>query len=158
MNRHLDDQEIAAVASGVELEGWPKDHLASCLSCQQEVRALRTMVDTRREQLVEESPDWKRQKQEILLRLPQVQTSSRVQRSRWFRPLLAAAAVVLVAVGLGVLRPSSQNGGDLTGEEVPVEQILADVDAILADDSIPGFESIDPGVQDLEAVFENGAS
>jgi hypothetical protein len=37
-----------------------------------------------------------------------------------------------------------------------VEEILAEVDAVLADDSIPGFEVIDPGLE--EAIYENGTS
>jgi hypothetical protein len=40
--------------------------------------------------------------------------------------------------------------------ELPVEQILDEVDAMLADDSIPGFEVIDQGMDD--AIFENGTS
>ena len=44
----------------------------------------------------------------------------------------------------------------VAGSELPVEQILAEVDAMLADDSIPGFELIDPGLDD--AIYENGAS
>ena len=40
--------------------------------------------------------------------------------------------------------------------ELPVEQILAEVDAVLADDTIPGFELIDPGLD--EEFYENGAS
>jgi len=37
-----------------------------------------------------------------------------------------------------------------------VEQILAEVDAMLADDSIPGFELLDQGMDD--AIFDNGTS
>jgi len=40
--------------------------------------------------------------------------------------------------------------------ELPVEQILAEVDAMLADDSIPGLELIDQEMDD--AIFENGTS
>ena len=56
----------------------------------------------------------------------------------------------------GVLLP----GGavDPVGDELAVEEILAEMDALLADDSIPGFEVIDPWVGELETDIENGAS
>ena len=38
------------------------------------------------------------------------------------------------------------------------EQILAEVDAALADDTIPGFELIDPGVSTTDEMIANGAS
>ncbi len=43
-------------------------------------------------------------------------------------------------------------------DDLAIEQILAEVDAVLADDSLPGFESIDPGVDDPASIFENGTS
>jgi hypothetical protein len=39
-----------------------------------------------------------------------------------------------------------------------VDEILAEVDAVLDDDSIPGFEVIDPGVDTLEGYAANGGS
>ena len=78
-------------------------------------------------------------------------------RRRWTRPLLVAAAALVAAIGLRALWAPApvvvENG---TVSELPVEQILAEVDAVLADDSIPGFEIIDPGLE--EAIYENGAS
>ena len=69
--------------------------------------------------------------------------------------MLALAAILVAAIGLRMLwiPPPADRA---TNAELPVEQILADVDAVLADDSIPGFELIEPGLD--YAVFENGAS
>jgi len=157
MNTHLDDQEITTAASGTELEAEAKEHIGSCLSCQQQVHLLRALIETQRGSLAEEAPDWDRQRQEILLRLPSTEAGREGNLRRWIRPALAAAAVVVVAVGLGILRPQKQNGGLISGE-MPVEQILAEVDAVLADDSIPGFEFIDPGISDPDEIYENGTS
>jgi hypothetical protein len=71
--------------------------------------------------------------------------------------MLVAAAVVMVAVVVGLIGPSGPEVG-VTNGEIPVDQILAEVDALLDDDSIPGFEVIDPGVDDLESYFANGTS
>ena len=157
MNRHLDDHAITAAVAGLELETWAEEHLASCLSCRQQVRSMQELFDERRERLMGEAPDWERQRQEVLQRLP-APVVGPLRRSSWMRPILAAAAVILVVVGIGLLRrPFSQNGSH-AGSELPVEQILAEVNAALADDTIPGFESIDFGVSDLESIVNNGAS
>jgi len=157
MNRHLDDHAITAAVAGLELETWAEEHLASCLSCRQQVRSMQELFDERREHLMAEAPDWERQRQEVMGRLPAPVVRS-LQRPRWMRPMLAAAAVILVVVGLSVLRrPFSQNEGH-AGSELAVEQILAEVNAALADDTIPGFEPIDFGVGDLESIVNNGAS
>ena len=78
--------------------------------------------------------------------------------SCWSPCSLAAAAVLLMVVGLRVLwvpgTPSDPRGGD----DIAIEEILAEVDAVLADDYLPGFESIDPGVSDPESMIENGTS
>lgn len=74
------------------------------------------------------------------------------------RPLFAAAAAVLVIVGLELIWSSTPTSDPAVELKVPVEQILAEVDAILADESLPGFESIDPGVEDPQSYFDNGAS
>ena len=76
--------------------------------------------------------------------------------SPWTRPLLAIAAVLVAAVGLRALWTPAPTADPGVISELPVEQILAEVEAMLADDSIPGFELIDQGMDD--AIFENGAS
>jgi len=42
--------------------------------------------------------------------------------------------------------------------EPSVEEILAEMDELLSDNSIPGFEIIDPELDDLKTFFDNGAS
>jgi len=158
MNTHLDEHEITAAVAGLELEPGAEEHLASCLSCRQQMTAIKDLIDARGEQMAAETPDWDRQREEILLRLPNDQAGRSVKIRRWMRPLLAAAAVLLVAVGLKVLWVPATPGDSVVEVEIPIEQILAEVDAVLADDSLPGFESIDPGVDDLERYFENGES
>jgi len=158
MNTHLDEQHISAAVAGLELEPETQEHLASCLSCRHQVAAFKDLIDARSEQMVAGMPDWDRQRAEILLRLRKASTSQWSKALRWVRPLLAAAAVVIVAVGLEIMWSPAPAGDPISDLEVPIEQILADVDAVLADQSLPGFESIDPGVDDLESYFENGAS
>jgi hypothetical protein len=70
--------------------------------------------------------------------------------------LLAVAAVVIAAIGLRALWLPTSSVEPVIDSELPVEQILAEVDAMLADDAIPGFELVDPGLED--AIYENGTS
>ncbi len=154
MKIHLNEHEITAAVSGLELEGAAVEHLRSCLSCRQQVSSMRNVIDARRQRLEAEAPGWERQRQEILLRL-RSPSMARPERRRWTRPLLAVAAVLVAAVGLRALwMPPPTDPA--TGSELPVEQILAEVEAVLADDSIPGFELIDPGLDGT--IYENGAS
>ena len=156
MNKHLDEYEITAAVAGLELEAVAEEHLGSCLSCRQRVSAMRDLIATRRQDLEADAPDWERQRQEVLLRLPSVPAARSARRHLWTRPLLAVAALLVAAIGLRLLlmpTPPVDPGSD---SELPVEQILAEVDAVLADDSIPGLELIDPGLE--EVVNENGTS
>jgi hypothetical protein len=155
MKIHLDEHEITAVVSGLELEGAAVEHLRSCLSCRQQVSLMRNVIDARRRRLEAEAPDWERQRQEILLRL-RSPSMAPPKRRQWTRPLLAVAAVLVAAVGLRALWMPPPPTNPATGSELPVEQILAEVEAVLADDSIPGFELIDPGLDGT--IYENGAS
>ena len=126
------------------------------LSCRQQVATFRKTIDARRQDLEAVTPDWEQQRREIMVQLPPVPTVRPMRRSPWTRPLLAIAAVLVAAIGLRALwapAPTSDLG---VVSELPVEQILAEVDAMLADDSIPGFELIDQGIDD--AIFENGTS
>jgi hypothetical protein len=154
MKIHLDEHEITAAVSGLEVNPAAEEHLASCLSCRQQVSSMRELIDARRRGLKAEVPDWDQQRLEILLRLPLASTTGERHR-RWVRPLLALAAILVAAIGLRMLwAPPLVDRA--TNAELPVEQILAEVDAVLADDSIPGFELIESGLDD--AVFENGTS
>jgi hypothetical protein len=155
MKSHLEEHEITAAVAGLELEKAAEEHLGSCVSCRRQVSAMRNVIDARLEDLEAEAPDWERQRQEIMLQLPATATA-RPRRRLWTRPLLAVAAVLVAAIGLRALwapAPAVEPG---VVSDLPVEQILAEVDAMLADDSIPGFELIDQGMDD--AIFENGKS
>jgi anti-sigma factor RsiW len=156
MNMHLEEHEITSAVAGLELELAADEHLAACLSCRQRVASMRELIDAQRLRLEAEAPDWERQRQEVLLRLPSALTAGPGRRRWWTRPLLAVAAVLVAAIGLRALWMPLPPSDPVAGSELPVEQILAEVDAMLADDSIPGFELIDPGLDD--AIYENGAS
>jgi anti-sigma factor RsiW len=155
MKSHLEEHEITAAVAGLEIEAMAEEHLGSCVSCRQQVSAMRSVIDARRRDLEAEAPDWERQRQEIMLRLPGT-PMARPRRRRWTRPLLAVAAVLVAAIGLRALWAPAPVVDPGVASELPVEQILAEVDAMLADDSIPGFELIDQGMDD--AIFEDGAS
>jgi hypothetical protein len=157
MNKHLDEHEITAAVAGLELEAAAAEHLGSCLSCRQRVSEMRDLIDARQRDLEAGAPDWERQRQKILARLPSAATVQPMRRRRvWTRPLLAVAAVLVAAIGLRALWMPAPSVDPLSDSELPVEQILAEVDAVLADDSIPGFELIDPGLE--EELYENGTS
>ena len=156
MSMHLEEQEITSAVAGLELEPTAEEHLAACLSCRQRVASMRELIDAQRQRFKAEAPDWERQRQEVLSRLPSTLTPGPERWRWWTRPLLAVAAVLVAAIGLKALWTPSPPGDPMAGSELPVEQILAEVDAMLADDSIPGFELIDPGLDD--SIFENGAS
>jgi len=156
MKTHLDEHEITDAVAGLELESAATEHLTACLSCRQQVSSIKDAIDARRQDLDSEAPDWERQQQEIMLRLPSESTTPPARRRLWSRPLLAVAAVLVAAIGLRALLTPAPVADPGVVSEVPVEQILAEVDAMLADDSIPGFEFIDQGMED--AIFENGAS
>ena len=156
MSTHLKEHEITSAVAGLELEPAAEEHFSGCLSCRKRVASMRELIGAHRQRIEAEAPDWERQRQEILLRLPSALTAGTEQRRWWTRPLLAVAAVLVAAIGLKALWMPPPPSDPTAGLELPVEQILAEVDAMLADDSIPGFELIDPGLDD--AIFENGAS
>ena len=156
MKTHLEENELTAVVAGLELEAAAEEHLGSCVSCRRQVSAMRDVIDARRGDLEAEAPDWVRQRREIMSQLPPAPAVRPMRRSPWTRPLLAIAAVLVAAVGLRALWTPAPMADPGVVSELPVEQILAEVDAMLADDSIPGFELIDQGMDD--AIFENGAS
>ena len=156
MKTHLETHELTAAVAGLELETAAEEHLGSCLSCRQQVATMRDVVDARRRNLEAEAPDWEGQRQEIMLQLPSTPVVRPFRRRLWTRPLLAIAAVLVAAIGLRALWAPAPVADPGVVSELPVEQILADVDAMLADDSIPGLEPIDQGIDD--AIFENGAS
>jgi predicted anti-sigma-YlaC factor YlaD len=157
MKRHLNKAEIAASVAGDELGADAREHLADCLDCRRKVGAMSELIDGRRRQQASDEPDWEAQLQSVMARIPATVEAAPVRTTRWWRPMLMAAAVVMVAVVVGILGTSGPTVVTTNGD-IPVDQILAEVDALLDDDSIPGFEIIDPGVDDLESYFDNGTS
>ena len=108
------------------------------------------------QELLADEPDWGVQAQQIMDRLPVAAAGHGRGRSSWLRPVLALAAVLVMAVGLGILRSNGPVEEPVV--EPTVEEILAEMDELLSDDSIPGFEIIDPETDDLATFFDNGAS
>jgi len=156
MKNHLNPEEIAAAVAGLELELPVREHLESCVVCRTEAADLERLITVRGEEMLADEPDWDAQATQIMDRLPVVSGADLQRRLKWLRPILAVAAVLVMAVGLGILRPDRQ--AEPPVEEPSVEEILAEMDELLSDDSIPGFEIIDPEMDELEAFFDNGAS
>jgi anti-sigma factor RsiW len=151
--RHLDEDELTAAVAGTELDGAVREHLAECLVCHRQVAALRELIEARQDELAEQAPDWEAQRDAVMERM--CETARGRSRRRWLRPALAAAAAVAMAVGVGVLQLDNGNGVD---RDLKVEEILAEAEALLEDNSIPGFEVIDPGLDELVDYLANGVS
>jgi anti-sigma factor RsiW len=157
MTQHLEDHEVDAAVAGLGLDKAARDHLDHCIECRRKVAAIEELIDARRGEMTGQEPDWEAQREAVLDRLPHAAPSAPVPRRGWWRPALAVAAVTVMAVGVGLLSP---RGVELPSDlsDAAVEEILAEVEAVLADDSIPGFELIDPGYDDLESYLTNGTS
>jgi len=156
MTSHMTSDEISAAVTGLELESPAREHFAGCVTCRAKAADLERLIDARRGEMHTDEPDWGIQTRQIMDRLPAAGTGDDRQRSLWWRPVLALAAVLVMAVGLGILR--SDRPVEPTVAEPTVEEILAEMDELLSNESIPGFEIIDPETDDLATFFENGAS
>ena len=153
MKDHLDDVEFAAALAGDELSGEVSEHLGACVSCRRQLAEMRGWIEERRQRMERDAPDWQDQLDRIAARLDGVPAPRR--QRRWLRPAVAAAAAVAVAVGVGIMRLPR---GEDVRSDLAVEEILAEADALLADDTIPGFEVIDPGFEGLADDSDNGVS
>lgn len=143
MKRHLTSEQIEAVIAGLEIEDGAQRHLENCVACRTEAAQFGELIDARRAKMVAEEPDWEASKAAVMERLSETGNALTAQRPRWLRPVLAVAAALVVAVGLGVLKPDNP-ADPVMGGELAVEEILAEMDELLSDDTIPGFEIIDP--------------
>jgi hypothetical protein len=176
MNRHLDDEQIAAAVAGAELGQNAAEHLGSCLVCRRRVEAMTRLIGRRRAELEAEAPDWQSQRQSILERLPEADNVVPLRR-RWLRPVMALAASVLVAVGVSVLLLDRGPSGP--PDEIAADQVVAEVEATLDgygyeltgydeiltemettveddDRQVPGLEALDmlvPGIDDLPSLI-----
>jgi hypothetical protein len=153
LERHLDEDEFAAAVAGEETEDSVRQHLTECLVCHRQVAELRAAIEARRDELAGDSPDWEAQRTAVMERLGE--TAARLRRRRRLAPALAAAAAVLMAIGVSVIQFDRSPGAEV---ELGVEEILAEAEALLESDAIPGFEVIDPGLEELEDYFGNGLS
>jgi len=156
MSSHLNPEEIEAVIAGLEIDEDRRMHLEDCVVCRAQSARFTELVEARREEMLDAEPEWEASATAVMDRLPAAAAVAGTRRSRWLRPLLAAAAAAVVALGLGVLRPDGT--APMMSDDVAVEEILAEMDELLSDDGIPGFEIIDPESSDLETYFDNGAS
>jgi hypothetical protein len=158
MTKHLDEQEISAAVAGLALAAGSREHLCSCLECRRRVADVAQLIDQRRAEQAAGEPDWEAARAAVLARLPAA-ASERAgnQQRRWWRPLAAAAAVLVAAVAMRLLMSHQPPAGSVENE-MAVEEILAEVEAVLADDSVPGFELIDPGIEALSGVLADSTS
>jgi hypothetical protein len=158
MNQHLTDDEVTMAVAGLDLGDSAREHLASCVACRAEVAALERLIAQRRAAATADEPDWQAITTAVIAALPVAERPGAHRRPRWLRPALALAASVLIAVAVAVLRPDRPI--EKPAGEPSVEEILAEVDELLADDRIPGFEAIDPGSEWMTngGDNDNGAS
>lgn len=155
--KHLDDAQIAAAVAGLEMDGPGQEHLSSCVECHRQVGEMRDAIGARRLQMELTTPDWDAQRAAVLGRLTAGPPAPAVPSRRWWRPAMAAAAALLVVTAVVLVGPRTTEMAS-SGADLPVAEILAEVEVLLDDDSIPGFEVIDPGVEALEGVLANGNS
>jgi hypothetical protein len=153
MKSHMTSEEISAAVAGLDLEPDARQHFESCVACRAAAADLEQLLDARRAELHAAEPDWGVQAQQIMARLPATAAGSSRRPSPWMRPVLALAAILVVAVGLAILR--SNGPVERPVVEPTVEEILAEMDELLSDDGIPGFEIIDPWIDDRAMDFGN---
>ncbi len=164
MSNHLADHDLTRAAAGLELAAADRDHLASCLACHAALTAFAGAVASRRAALEREAMSRPALSAAVMARL----AAQPAPRPRRHPPLLqgvlAMAATLVMAVGLGlVVRRHAVP--ELVAVPTPVaalavEDVLAEMEAILADDSIPGLWVADPvgDVDDLASLLANPAS
>ncbi|MCP4899349.1 MAG: hypothetical protein GY906_20485 [bacterium] len=152
MNRHLDKETLTAVVAGFEIDTVASEHLQDCVFCRRQVEVLRSPIDERRREIEAEAPDWEEHAASIMARVYEAGGEDlRVRPRRWVRSALAVAAGLVIAVAVG-----HYTVGDpvTTSEEIQIELILAEVDDVLANDDLPGFEALAEMVPDSEELVE----
>lgn len=157
MNRHLSDDEIAAAVAAEKLAPERARHLEDCVPCRREVDGFLELIAERRRVLEAEGPDFEEQRRRILEGLvhPAAPVVALHRRHIW-RPILAAAAALVTVVGIWFQMTRHRPAAVV--RPLPVEQILSDVDATLADRSVPGFESLDsmiPAPDEMASMIDD---
>jgi len=160
MTKHLDDRQLSAALASAALDHNARDHLGSCLACRRRLEIFRDTVAARRRGMMATAPDFEEQKQSILTRVALPAAAPAGLRKRWVRSLLAAAATALLVAGAGLLyHHTSQTTLNLPRPDLPIEDILAETEALLADDSIPGFDILDEYSEaEIDSTLDNQSS
>lgn len=162
-DQHLSEQDLTAVVAGLELDSPARSHLADCVACRRAVRATEDVIAMRRLHLEAEAPDLDHQCELVLEAIASDRVVRHSPRWSWRLMVAAAAAVVVILLGgmvwMNGLHEASSGTSPLAANEAPFvpEDVLAEVDAALAEDQIPGFaplEGLVPGDQDLELLLE----
>ncbi len=159
MNKHWTDQDLDLFLSGEELAGERMEHLQNCLSCRRRIDTFRRLVHDAAAELESELPEPEEQVDAILQRIAsEGPRRARLGHSRLVlrRSLLMAAATLLIVLGGLSLRPGGRAKLSPTPRpELQIEEILSTADALLADNSIPGFEGLDGLAEDdLDLVLD----
>jgi hypothetical protein len=159
MKGHLDEQTLTTIVAGLDFDDLARAHLSECVFCRRRIDQVRDAIESRQREIEDEAPDWEALSQSIMSEIPAPGREDRSWRGRrWYARVAAVAAGLTFAVTAG-LYMSGDPGID--GEEIPVEQILAEVDDLLAGEELPGFESMAemvPSSEELAEYFENGSS
>lgn len=156
MTHHLDRDTMDLAAAGLLTDPVARAHLEDCVACRRAIDRFREVVDARRAEMERDMPDWDAQRMRILDRLPRRSSVTPIRTGRrWTRPILAAAATLLIAVGGSVFyHRSGPSPGATNRTEPAVEDILAQTDSLLDAEGIPGFNILDEVTdEDVEALF-----
>lgn len=149
MTNHLNDDQIAAVLAGLEVEPDVRVHLDGCVACRRLIADFEESVAAQRYALLDDAPDFEAQRQAILASIGHTPAVVAPRRRGTRHTLLALAAAVVVALGVAALWPERSGDRASGGNDVPVATILEETEALLADDAIPGFEPIQWDAEDL---------
>jgi len=162
MNRHLESNEVDALICGEELDQARMEHLRNCISCRKEIESFRAIVDTAAVEMEAGMPEIETQIEAVLRRIAPIEDAEEpaarsLSRKGIRRALLLAAATLLLVLGGLRLRPGVRIAAQPTPlPGLKIEEILSTTDALLADNSIPGFESLDSlNDADIDSLLES---
>lgn len=160
MTNHLNEWEASAAAAGLDLEEARQEHLRHCLVCRSSIAAFGETIDLRRQDLAQTRPDWEGQRAAILRRMAEGGSSVRRVSPSRLRPLLAAAATVVLAVAGGAFITRSGPAPTPTAQPaIAIEEILSQAESLLSDDGLVDLDLFDTiSDDDLNTLFPEQAS